>query len=111
MPSASQVIIRKRVIVLFICSAIIMLTLTGRLAYLQFFRSAWLQENATDQRIRDIPVEAKRGMVCDRNGYELAISVSSDSVYAIPAEIQDADKTAAKMAAVLILDEKNWRQN
>lgn len=83
-----------------------MLTLIGRLAYLQFFSGAWLQENAADQRIRDIPVEAKRGIVYDRNGYELAISIRSDSVYAIPAEIQDADKTAAKVAAILILDEK-----
>lgn len=78
--------------------------LTGRLIFLQFFQSSWLAENAVDQRVREIPVEAKRGIIFDRNGRELAVSVSSASVYAIPAEITNAEETAAKLAAILNLD-------
>lgn len=81
-----------------------MVGLGCRLVYIQFFKSSWLTENAIDQRIRDIPVEAKRGVIYDRNGRELAVSASSESVYAIPAEIRDADETAAKLAAILTLD-------
>lgn len=33
------------------------------------------------------------------------MSISTDSVYAIPAEISNADETAAKLAAILALDE------
>lgn len=102
--SASHVTIRKRTAIFFLFVVVIMVGLAGRLAYLQFFKSPWLAENATDQRVREIPVEAKRGVIYDRTGRELAVSVSTDSVYAIPAEIRNAEETAAKLAAILTLD-------
>ena len=87
-----------------------MTALGFRLMYLQFFKSNWLSENALDQRIRDIPVEAKRGIIFDRNGRELGVSISTESVYAIPAEILDVDETAAKLAAILALDREKLSQ-
>ena len=86
-----------------------MMGLIGRLLYLQFYKSAWLSENAVDQRIREIPVEAKRGIIYDRHGRELAVSVSTESVYAIPAEIRNPEETAARLAAILALDENNLK--
>jgi len=103
----SHVTIRKRVAFLFLVISVIMMGLIGRLLYLQFYKSVWLSENAVDQRIREIPVEAKRGIIYDRNGRELAVSVSTESVYAIPAEIRNPEETAAKLAAILALDEAN----
>jgi stage V sporulation protein D (sporulation-specific penicillin-binding protein) len=102
--SSTHVTIRKRVACLFLLIAVIMVGLGCRLMYLQFYRSNWLTENAIDQRIRDIPVEAKRGTIFDRNGRELGVSVSTESVYAIPAEIVDVETTAAELAAILTLD-------
>ncbi len=107
MATVSHVTIRKRVALLFLVVSVIMMGLIGRLLYLQFYKSAWLSENAIDQRIREIPVEAKRGIIYDRNGRELAVSVSTESVYAIPAEIRNVEETAAKLAAILALDEDN----
>ncbi|QDR80379.1 stage V sporulation protein D [Sporomusa termitida] len=109
MASVSHVTIRKRVACLFLIISVIMMGLIGRLLYLQFYKSAWLSENAVDQRIREIPVEAKRGIIFDRHGRELAVSVSTESVYAIPAEIRNQDETAARLAAILALDENNLR--
>lgn len=109
MASVSHVTIRKRVAVLFLVISVIMMGLIGRLLYLQFYKSAWLSENAVDQRIREIPVEARRGIIYDRHGRELAVSVSTESVYAIPAEIKDIEVTAAKLAAILTLDENNLK--
>ncbi|MDR3590070.1 MAG: hypothetical protein P4N41_10475 [Negativicutes bacterium] len=103
MASASHVTIRKRAALLFLFVVVVMVGLIGRLGYLQFFRSSWLTENAMDQRIREIPVEARRGMIYDRTGRELAVSVSTESVYAIPAEIRSPEETAAKLAAILAL--------
>lgn len=102
--SSTHVTIRKRVAYLFLFIAVIMVGLGCRLMYLQFYKSNWLTENAMDQRVRDIPVEAKRGTIFDRNGRELGVSVSTESVYAIPAEIVDVEKTAAELAAILTLD-------
>jgi len=87
-----------------------MIGLLGRLGYLQFYKSTWLSESATEQRVREIPVEAKRGVIYDRNGRELAVSVSSESVYAIPAEIRNVEETAAKLAAILALDTDQLEQ-
>jgi stage V sporulation protein D (sporulation-specific penicillin-binding protein) len=102
--SSTHVTIRKRVACLFLLIAVIMSGLGFRLMYLQFYKSNWLTENAIDQRVRDIPVEAKRGTIFDRNGKELGVSISTESVYAIPAEIVDVEETAAKLAAILALD-------
>ena len=109
MASVSHVTIRKRVACLFLIISVIMMGLIGRLLYLQFYKSAWLSENAVDQRIREIPVEAKRGIIFDRHGRELAVSVSTESVYAIPAEIRNHEETAARLAAILALDENSLR--
>jgi stage V sporulation protein D (sporulation-specific penicillin-binding protein) len=105
--SASHVTVRKRVIVLFLVITVFMGALVVRLGYLQVFHSNWLAENATDQRIRDVPVEAKRGIIFDRTGKELAVSMSTESIYAIPAEIKNVDETAAKLAAILALNKEN----
>lgn len=110
MASASHGTIRKRVAWLLLFTTIIISGLTVRLMYLQFYRSSWLTENATDQRVREIPVEARRGVIYDRNGKELVVSVSTESIYAIPAQIQDVEKTAAKMAAILALDQEKLAQ-
>ncbi len=104
MALSTHVTIRKRVACFFLFVTIVMVALGGRLMYLQFYKSNWLTENALDQRIRDIPVESKRGTIFDRNGKELGVSVSTESIYAIPAEILDVDETAAKLAAILALD-------
>jgi len=110
LPLSTHVTIRKRVACLFLLIAVIMVALGCRLMYLQFYKSNWLTENALDQRIRDIPVESKRGTIFDRNGRELGVSISTESVYAIPAEILDVDETAAKLAAILALDRDNLAQ-
>ena len=41
--------------------------------------------------MRDYPQSQKR-TIFDRNGRELAISVSTDSVYAVPAQIEKSKK-------------------
>jgi len=104
LPLSTHVTIRKRVACLFLFIAVLMVALGCRLMFLQFYRSNWLTESALDQRVRDIPVESKRGTIFDRNGRELGVSISTESVYAIPAEILDVDETAAKLAAILALD-------
>lgn len=107
MPSASHVTIRKRAAMLFLFVVLVMAGLVGRLVYLQSYRSPWLAENAADQRVREIPVEAQRGVIYDRHGRELAVSVSSESVYAIPAEINNPQETAAALAAILTLNKED----
>lgn len=99
--SASQ---RRRTVLLFVCVLLAMAGLGGRVGYIQFALGDKLREEALEVRLRDIPVSARRGAVYDRNGRELALSVTVDSVYAVPAEIASPEETARILAAALSLD-------
>ncbi|MGI5874012.1 MAG: penicillin-binding transpeptidase domain-containing protein [Bacillota bacterium] len=82
-----------------------------RLCWLQVAAGEELAEKGRGQQLREIPVEAPRGAIRDRNGEILALSVTADSVYARPTEIgeDDAAKTAAALAELLGGDEADYR--
>lgn len=101
MTRLSIVEIRRRIAALFLVLALGLFFLGGRLAYLQVFRNTWFRDKALSQRLRPVPVDAKRGVIYDRNYQKLAISISADAVYAVPAEIEDPERTAALLAPVL----------
>ena len=60
-----------------------------RLVYLQIFRYGDFESRAQHQQQRTTEVAAKRGIIYDRAGRELAMSIAVDSVFAVPAEIPD----------------------
>jgi stage V sporulation protein D (sporulation-specific penicillin-binding protein) len=101
-------LVRKRILALFLFFIVIFLALGTRLFWVQFVKGAELSAKATQNRMRDVPVEAKRGVIADSNGRELAISISTDSVYAIPAEVnksKEAEQIARQLAQILDMDE------
>ncbi len=64
-------------------------TICGRLVYLQIFRYGSFVKQAEHQQQREIPLSAKRGVIFDRAGHELAMSVLVDSAFAVPTEVKD----------------------
>ena len=60
-----------------------------RLVYLQIFRYGDFVERALHQQQRSVELSAKRGIIYDRSGKELAMSVAVDSVFAVPSEQTD----------------------
>jgi len=69
---------------LFWCVAI-----CARLVYLQIFCYGSFTKQAEHQQQREIPLSAKRGVIYDRAGHELAMSVLVDSAFAVPTEVKD----------------------
>ncbi|HZW96614.1 MAG TPA: penicillin-binding transpeptidase domain-containing protein [Candidatus Eremiobacteraceae bacterium] len=61
----------------------------GRLVYLQIFHYGAFVKQAEHQQQREIPLSAKRGVIYDRAGRELAMSVLVDSAFAVPTEVKD----------------------
>ncbi|WP_066634757.1 stage V sporulation protein D [Desulfolucanica intricata] len=102
----TSILIRKRITLLFLLAAVVFSMLIFRLAWIQFVRGEELGGKAEEMRTMDVPVEAKRGSVYDRNGNELVTSVSADSVYAIPGQIENPEETARKLAPYLKMDEE-----
>jgi len=60
-----------------------------RLVYLQIFRYGDFEQRAQHQQQRTVEVAAKRGIIYDRAGRELAMSIAADSVFAVPTETPD----------------------
>src|SRR5215467_3035860 len=61
----------------------------ARLVYLQVFSYGKFVKQAGHQQQRAIPLAAKRGVIYDRAGRELAMSVMVDSAFAVPTEGKD----------------------
>src|ERR1700683_2608595 len=86
---------------LFWCIAI-----CGRLVYLQIFRYGSFIKQAEHQQQREIPLSAKRGVIYDRAGHELAMSVLVDSAFAVPTEVKDLP-TAISLITRITGDDHN----
>ncbi|HEU4962545.1 MAG TPA: stage V sporulation protein D [Bacilli bacterium] len=94
-------LLRKRLIIVLGALAFLFVALIVRLAYLQMVQSPWLTAQAEDLWRRNIPVEAKRGMILDRNGEVLAYNSSAPTVVVYPAQVKDKPGTAQKLAKTL----------
>ena len=87
------------VFVVFICG----------LGYRTIVQGSELQAKAESIRTRSVTVAAARGIIYDRNGNKLAVSLSADSIAANPAEVLEsgeADSTAAFLAETLGMEKE-----
>lgn len=66
----------------------------------------WLYNQAQDSWSRNVPYEAQRGDILDRNGIELATNASAPSVLAVPRQIQDPVKASNQLASILNMKQK-----
>src|SRR5579863_8341304 len=78
----------------------------GRLIYLQIFCYGSFARQAEHQQQREIPLSAKRGVIYDRAGHELAMSVLVDSAFAVPSEVKDLP-TAVSLITRITGDDRN----
>jgi cell division protein FtsI (penicillin-binding protein 3) len=78
----------------------------GRLVYLQIFSYGRFVKQAGHQQQRAIPLAAKRGVIYDRAGHELAMSVMVDSAFAVPSEVKDLP-TAVSLITRITGDDYN----
>src|SRR5262249_46024259 len=74
--------------------------LIGRLAYLQIVKHEEYSRLAESQHAKTIPLRARRGTIFDRNGQVLGVSARTDSLYVLPARVDDARGLAARLAPV-----------
>ncbi len=69
-----------------------------RLYRLQILEHAELRDKAERQHKRTVTIDPKRGTIYDRKGREIAISVDTISLYAVPPQIKDKPATAKVIA-------------
>ncbi|HJZ68046.1 MAG TPA: penicillin-binding protein, partial [Blastocatellia bacterium] len=81
-----------------------MMAIGAKLVWLQVKQHDWLLARASRQQQAAIDLLPLRGVICDRNGSELARSVAVKSLYASPAAITDPNATADTLADLLDID-------
>ncbi len=72
-----------------------------RLVYLQVIKRAELAARAERQQERLVKLEPKRGTIYDRMHRELAVSLDVDSIYGVPAEIENPRAVAQRLSPIL----------
>jgi cell division protein FtsI (penicillin-binding protein 3) len=72
----------------------------ARLIYLQIFRYGTFEQRAQHQQQRTEEVSARRGIIYDRYGNELAMSINVDSIFAVPSEMPKPASTIALVARI-----------
>ena len=75
-----------------------------RLVQLQVVKYGEFTQRAARQQQRTIDVAPRRGIIYDRNGHELAMSVNVDSVFAVPSEVPDQGNAARLLGRILKVD-------
>ncbi len=83
---------RSRIVIILALVAMLWSILIGRAAYLQLIPDARLQSLQKRQFETVVTLNARRGDMTDRNGHELAVSMTTYSVFADPKLIEEPAK-------------------
>jgi cell division protein FtsI (penicillin-binding protein 3) len=82
----------------FLCLWLVVICL--RLVYLQIFRYGDFEQRAQHQQQRSFDLSPKRGVIFDRAGRELAMSIQVDSAFVVPTETPDLANTISLIARI-----------
>ena len=92
---------RLRWLVVWVVAVVWMGAVLARLSYLQLFCYSDYFAKAQHQQQRIFEISPMRGVIYDRKGRELAISIPMDSVFADPVDIKDPEMVARLLSPAL----------
>ena len=103
--------IDERIKVLFIIILIIFIFIIIRVFYIQVIDYKKLNKYAKDLWSRDLPIEADRGLILDRNGVVLADNLTTTSLILIPNQIKNKEETTNLLANILGISYDNMKEH
>lgn len=89
---STNLIVKRRMIVLFGIIFFIMIVLLGRVGWVQIVEGQELKKSAVEQWNNEVKVDARRGEILDRNGKKLAVSTSCKRIDVYMRDIINAEK-------------------
>src|SRR5579864_7934735 len=95
---------RPRLLILAAILSVWFLAICVRLVWLQVANYGEFTERASRQQQRSVDVSSVRGNIYDRKGNMLAMTVSVDSIFAVPSEVPDVHSAAQVLGRVLKAD-------
>lgn len=111
MKHVSMLTVRRRLIIVFFLLAVYFLIMFGRLAFVQLVSGDEIMESAEDLWTRDIPFQAERGEILDRNGEVLVGNTVAPSLAVVPKQIEDPEKVADELMSIISIDREKLMEH
>jgi cell division protein FtsI (penicillin-binding protein 3) len=96
--------LKFRIVMIFMFFLVLFISLISRAFQLQVLSGQKLKTLATRQHTTVLQLQPERGIIYDRNGEKLAVSIMADSVCADPSKIIDPAATSRRIADIINLD-------
>lgn len=94
-----------KIIIVFFFSIFLILILVSRLYYLQIYKYNDYKKKSEDNRLRIIPVPAKRGLILDKNGNVLVNNKTTYSLFIYPTKLtNDVKSKINNLSKVIKID-------
>lgn len=103
--------IDQRIKIVFLILLLLFIFIILRVFYVQMIDYKKLNDYASDLWSRDLPIEADRGLILDRNGVVLADNLTTTSLVLIPNQIKDKKETTKKLAEILNVSYKEMKEH
>lgn len=103
--------IHVKIRLFFVIVIILFLTIIGKVIYIQVFEYEKLSELSSDLWSRNLPVEANRGIIYDRNGEVLADNVTTTSLVLIPNQIKEKERAVTELSKILNVSEEEMSKH
>lgn len=101
---------KKKIMVVFLCAALVLAALIGRLVYLMIFDADYYQELAQDLHEREREIKAARGEIVDRNGVVLATNRTVCTISVIHSQVEKPEEVISVLSRELELDAAEVRK-
>ena len=101
---------KKKIMIVFLCAALILAALIGRLIYLMVFDAEYYQELAQDLHEREREIKAARGEIVDRNGVVLATNRTVCTISVIHSQLEEPEEVISVLGRELGLSEAEVRK-
>ena len=101
---------RKKILVAFVISALLMTGLCGQLGFLMIARSDHYSKMADALHERERTIKAARGEIVDRNGTVIAANRTVCTVSVIHNQVKEPEKVIRELARILDLSEEEVRK-
>lgn len=100
-------IFQSRVFVAIVLGTLMILTLVGRLGYLEIARHHYYATLARNNRISPIPIPPARGMILDRNGVVLAEDFPVFTLQVVPDRVHNMHKLITRLKSMIALNKED----
>ena len=100
---------RIKLILIFFISFFVVIFL--KVIYIEMIDYKKLSSLATDLWSRDLPIEANRGLILDRNGVVLADNITTTSLVLVPNQIKNKEEVTKVLAEILNVSEEEMKNH